>query len=327
MRRLPPLQTLLAFESAARLASFSRAAQELSLTQSAISHQIQQLEAWAGQMLFRRVGRGVTLTAAGQLFARTVDDTIRLLTDGRNRIEPYCNPDSVIVWCPPAFASGIVMPALDALRATHPSLELWLVTTEQTGEIDHVDVDLIVTDRLISTPGIVGETLLDDHAVAICGPKTAQGLRDIPFPGVLGEAPLLMYERDPDWAPWLPDLRREGLLTQRAMTIDDPRLIVDAAQRELGIAMVPRLWAAVALAEARVTVLPQIPAVPLPSLWLMKSTQPPRAPAVAMVHEWLRAVCGQSIAPTDQATTMPCVPAPDTDARGRNRANRRYARP
>ena len=84
MRRLPPLQTLLAFESAARLASFSRAAQELSLTQSAISHQIQQLEAWAGQLLFRRVGRGVTLTAAGQLFSRTVEETIRLLTDGRN---------------------------------------------------------------------------------------------------------------------------------------------------------------------------------------------------------------------------------------------------
>ena len=71
-----PLQTLLAFESAARLASFSRAAQELSLTQSAISHQIQQLETWAGQMLFRRVGRGVALTAAGQLFSRHVFEVI-----------------------------------------------------------------------------------------------------------------------------------------------------------------------------------------------------------------------------------------------------------
>jgi LysR family transcriptional regulator, glycine cleavage system transcriptional activator len=294
MRRLPPLQTLLAFESAARLASFSRAAQELSLTQSAISHQIQQLEAWAGQMLFRRVGRGVALTAAGQLFARTVEETIRLLTDGRNRIEPYCNPDSVILYCPPAFASGIVVPALAALRAAHPTLELWLVTAEQTGEIDHIDVDLIVTDRLISSPDIVGEVLLDDQAIAVCGVETGRRLRKVPFPEVLSEAPLVMHERDPDWAPWLADLRREGLQTQRAITIDDPRLIVDAVQRETGIAMLPRLWAHVALAEGRIAALAQVPPVPLPPLWLMKSTQPPRAPAVVTIYEWLRALCPTS---------------------------------
>lgn len=294
MRRLPPLQTLLAFESAARLTSFSRAAQELSLTQSAISHQIQQLEAWAGQMLFRRVGRGVALTAAGQLFARTVEETIRLLTDGRNRIEPYCNPDSVILYCPPAFASGIVIPALDALRADHPSLELWLVTTEQAGEIDHIDVDLIVTNRLISAPDIVGEVLLEDQAIAICGRATADRIGDVPFPDVLSRAPLVMYERDPDWAPWLADLRREGLETRRAITIDDPRLLVDTVQREIGIAMLPRLWAKAALAEGRVAALAQVPVVPLPSLWLMKSTQPPRAPAVVTIYEWLRTLCASA---------------------------------
>lgn len=294
MRRLPPLQTLLAFESAARLASFSRAAQELSLTQSAISHQIQQLEAWAGQLLFRRVGRGVTLTAAGQLFARTVEETIRLLTDGRNRIEPYCNPESVILYCPPAFASGVVMPALGALRDAHPSLELWLVTTEQVGEIDHVDVDLIVSDRLIGSPGIVGEPLLDDWAIAICGPQTAERLRDVPFPEVLACAPLIMHERDPDWAPWLPELRRAGLDTRRAITIDDPRLIVDAVQRDVGIAMLPRLWAEDALARGRVSALAQVPRVALPPIWLMKSTQPPRAPAVAVIHDWLRERCAAS---------------------------------
>ncbi|HTJ91684.1 MAG TPA: LysR substrate-binding domain-containing protein [Pararobbsia sp.] len=291
MRRLPPLQTLLAFESAARLASFSRAAQELSLTQSAVSHQIQQLEAWAGQMLFRRVGRGVALTAAGQVFARTVDETIRLLTDGRNRIEPYCNPDSVILYCPPAFASGIVVPALDALRIEHPSLELWLVTTEQAGEIDHIDVDLIVSDRLIRSPDVVGEVLLEAHSIAICGLATAGRLRDMPFPEVLSQAPLIMHERDPDWAPWLADYRRDGLPIRRAITIDDPRLIVDAVQREVGIAMVPALWARAALAEGRVAVLTQVPVVPQPRLWLMRSTQPPRAPAVVTIDAWLRALC------------------------------------
>ncbi|MFD2274009.1 LysR family transcriptional regulator [Undibacterium arcticum] len=67
---MPPLQSLIAFEAAARLGGLSRAAVELSLTQSAISHQIRNLESWVGQPLFRRVGRGVTLTAAGELFLR-----------------------------------------------------------------------------------------------------------------------------------------------------------------------------------------------------------------------------------------------------------------
>jgi LysR family glycine cleavage system transcriptional activator len=291
MRRLPPLQTLLAFESAARLASFSRAAHELSLTQSAISHQIQQLETWAGQLLFRRVGRGVALTAAGQLFARTVDDTLKLLTDGRNRIEPYSNPESVILYCPPAFATGVVIPAMSALRASHPSLELWLVTTEQTGEIDHVDVDLIVTDRLLQSPDLVGELLLEDASIAVCSARAAERLRAMTFPLVLADAPLVMHERDPDWAPWLPELRRNGLETRRAVTIDDPRLVIDAVERDVGIAMLPRLWAIESMANGRISMLHQVPEVALPPLWLMKSTQPPRAPSVVVIHEWLRALC------------------------------------
>ena len=291
MRRLPPLQTLLAFESAARLASFSRAAQELALTQSAISHQIQQLETWAGQLLFRRVGRGVALTAAGQLFARTVDQTLKLLTDGRSRIEPYCNPESVIVYCPPEFAAGIMLPQLPALRADYPSVELWLVTEEQVGEIDHIDVDLIVSNRLLRTPDVVGVPLIDDWALAVCGVSTAAALAGMPFPNVLSAAPLIVHESQPDWAPWLPDLRRDGLETRRAITIDDPRLLLSAAEREMGIAMVPRLWAAEALANGRVVALPQVPHVELPALWLMKSALPARAPAVERVYAWMLALC------------------------------------
>src|SRR5476649_1536996 len=98
-KRLPPLQSLLAFDASARLGSLSKAALELSLTQSAISHQIQNLEAWVGQALFSRVGRGVRLTAAGELFSQTVHTALKTLRDGRQRIEPYRNPDSVILAC------------------------------------------------------------------------------------------------------------------------------------------------------------------------------------------------------------------------------------
>jgi LysR family transcriptional regulator, glycine cleavage system transcriptional activator len=287
MRRHPPLQALLAFDAAARHGSFTRAAQELALTQSAISHQIQQLEEWAGQPLFRRIGRGVILTAAGKLYTQTVTAALTTLTDGRARIEPYGNPDSVILFCPPQFAGGWLMPRMQAFRETLPDIEIWLVTQEEVAEIDRVDVDLVVSSTQIRSPEVICEPLLEDEAVAICGPATAKRLRRVPFPDVLGEAPLLLLESEPDWAPRLAQLRREGLKARRAITVDDPGLLVTAAAHEVGIAMVSRLTAADALAAGRVALLPQVPPIALPSLWLMRSAQPARSPAVDAVLAWM----------------------------------------
>ncbi len=291
MRRLPPLTALLAFDAAARLGSFTRAAQELALTQSAISHQIQQLEEWTGQPLFRRIGRGVALTAAGVLYAQTVTEALATLADGRERIEPYGNPDSVIVVCASEFASGWLMPRMRAFSKALPNIEVWLVTGESVNEIDRIDVDLVVSTREIRTAEVVCEPLLDEEAVAICGPMTARRLRSVPFPEVLTQAPLLIHEARPDWAPWLPELRRGGLRIRRAMTVSDPRFLVTAAEQEVGIAMVSRLTAGDALTSGRVKVLPQVPGFALAPLWLMRSAQPARSPAVDAVYEWMIRLC------------------------------------
>jgi LysR family glycine cleavage system transcriptional activator len=291
MRRLPPLQALLAFDASARLGSFTRAAHELALTQSAISHQIQQLEEWTGQPLFRRIGRGVALTAAGALYAQTVTAALATLANGRDRIEPYGNPDSVIVVCAPEFASGWLMPRMGAFSAALPNIEFWLVTGEKVNEIDRVDVDLVVSTQEIRTPEVICEPLFDENAVAICGPVTARRLRSAPFPEVLTQAPLLVHEARPDWAPWLPELRRAGLRTRRAMTVNDPRFLVAAAEQEVGIAMVSRLTAGEALTSGRVEVLPQVPGFALAPLWLMRSAQPARSAAVDAVYAWMMGLC------------------------------------
>jgi LysR family transcriptional regulator, glycine cleavage system transcriptional activator len=291
MRRLPPLQALLAFDAAARLGSFTRAAQELALTQSAISHQIQQLEEWTGQPLFRRIGRGVALTAAGALYAQTVTEALATLADGRDRIEPYGNPDSVILVCAPEFASGWLMPRMGAFSLALPNIQFWLVAGEKVNEIDRVDVDLVVSAHEIRTPEVICEPLLAEEAIAICGPKTARRLRASPFPEVLTQAPLLVHEGRPEWAPWLPELRRGGLQTRRGMTVNDPRFLVSAAEQEVGIAMVSRLTAGEALTSGRVEVLPQVPGFALAPLWLMRSAQPARSAAVDAVYDWMMGLC------------------------------------
>ncbi len=282
--RLPPLQSLLAFEAAARLGGISRAAVELSLTQSAITHQIQNLEAWVGQQLFSRVGRGVKLTAAGELFSQTVRATLKTLRDGRERIEPYRNQDSVLLACPPDFASGWLMSRLRLLRAQYPTLEVWLLTQDELREIDRIDVDLILSTQELKGPETHSQEWRADHAVAVCGPETAAQLLPLPFAQAMVAAPLITDEHFPEWAPWL---EAHALPTQRGITLEDTRLRLQAAEDELGIAMVSQLVADAALRGGRVVALPQIPTFALPSRWLSKSRLAPRTPAVEIVFDWL----------------------------------------
>lgn len=287
-KRLPPLQSLLAFEAAARLGGITRAAEELALTQSAITHQIQNLEEWVGQPLFNRVGRGVKLSAAGELFSKTVDATLSTLRDGRKRIEPYRNQDSVLLACPADFASGWVLPRLPALRALHPALDVWLITRDELRDIDRIDVDLIVSTQDLSTDSIVSTAWLADEAIAICSPTLAQRLAGLAPEQAVLQAPLIIDEYATHWAPWLGELEAQA---QRSVTLEDTALRVLAAEQGLGIAMVPRCAASHALTSGRVSLLPQFPTQPLPMRWLSKSRLAPRTPAADTVFDWL---CQQS---------------------------------
>src|SRR5688572_21643304 len=101
--RLPPLTTLEGFDAAARLGSFSAAAEELGLSQSAVSHQIRNLERALDQELFSRTFRQVALTDAGREFHRTVREMLHQLRRGVERLAPYRKPNSVVIYCDPAF--------------------------------------------------------------------------------------------------------------------------------------------------------------------------------------------------------------------------------
>lgn len=283
-KRLPPLQSLLAFEAAARLGGITRAAEELSLTQSAITHQIQNLEEWVGQPLFNRVGRGVKLSAAGELFSKTVDATLQTLLDGRKRIEPYRNQDSVLLACPADFASGWVLPRLPALRALHPTLDVWLITRDELRDIDRIDVDLIVSSQDLSNETIVSTQWLHDEAIAIASPVLAQRLEKLPPERAVLEVPLIIDEYATHWAPWLGEL---ALQAQRSITLEETALRVQAAAQGLGIAMVPRCVANLALTTGQVRLLPQFPMLALPARWLSKSRLAPRTPAADAVFDWL----------------------------------------
>ena len=284
----PPLKTLMAFEASGRLGSFSEAADELSLTQSAVSQQIKKLENFAGQRLFFRKGSGVRLTAAGELLHETVKGMLEQLGAGFDRIEPYKNQDSVLLVCPVDFAHGWLMSRLAHMRKLRPAVEVWVITRREVREIDRIDVDLIVSRRPIHTADVECVPLLEDSSVAICGRELAASLTRATFPAVLGRAPLLLLEDEPDWGGMLHKSRLKDRRLLRAATIDDSCVLLDAVERNLGIGYVSRILADSALAAGRVAALPAIPATSRPRLWLMRTRLKPRTPIADFAFNWLR---------------------------------------
>jgi LysR family glycine cleavage system transcriptional activator len=286
-KTLPPFKYLITFDAAARLGSFSKASEELSLTQSAISQQLLKLEELLGQSLFFRNGKGVALTAAGVLLYETVRETLSRLSAGIGRIEPYKSSDSVLIACPPDFAQGWLMPRLGKLKLIYPAIEIWIMTEKEVREIDRIDVDLVISRRPIHTADVECTALLEDHSIAICGVQTAQRIGRLPYPKLLEKAPLLLLESEPNWSGRLSVDEFKSFQLTRGATIEDSRILLEAVIHELGIGFVSNALAHQAVKEGKVKVLAQIPTKSLPRLWIMRSRLAPRTPVANEVFNWL----------------------------------------
>jgi len=180
------------------------------------------------------------------------------------------------------------MPRLEALRAAHGGLEVWVMSEHDITAIDRIDVDLVVSRRPLQGADIECMPLLQDRAVAVCAAALADKLQGVAFPKVLDKAPLLFLESAPEWGGVVPPATGKSV-RRRAATIQDERLLLDAAERGAGIAVVSQVLAADALASGRCVQLAQVPASARPPLWVMRSRLTPRTPMADRVFDWLRA--------------------------------------
>lgn len=292
-----PFAGLVAFVATARLGNISRAADELALTQSAVSQRILKLEAHVGQRLFLRQGHGVKLTGAGELLLATASDTLARLQAGLDRIEPYRNRSSLLLACPSEFAHGWLMHRLADLRALHPGMEVWLMPERELSDIDRIDVDLIVSRRPLQRADVDSRPWLNDRSIVVCGPRTAQRLGHTGWPRLLEKAPVLLLEHEPEWGGRLASPELKALKLQRAATIQDERLLLDAAEQELGLAWVSALTAERRLASGTLVQVTRAPEAPRAGLWLMRSTLTPRTPLAPLAHAWLLQQAATAAAP------------------------------
>ena len=170
-RNIPPLQYLLGFEAAARLESFSKAADELGLSASAISHEMRLLEERFGQPLFIRQGRAIRLTDAGRDYQRTVMQSLEQLEGGFRRLEPYRKPGSVVIYCESDFASRWLLPRLDDLKRAVPGCEPWVDTSGKAIDFESLEVSIAIVRGRLATSNAPTQDLFEDILVPVASPS------------------------------------------------------------------------------------------------------------------------------------------------------------
>ena len=166
----PPLNVLRGFEAAARLGSFHQAAQELHLTQSAISQQIRSLEELLSQPLFHRQGRSVALTDAGQDLLETTQQVLLQLAVGIQRLEQYRKPNQLVLNTSTAIARLWLLPRLADLHRQHPGIDLWLFTSDDTPNMAEQTIDISLRWGLAPQAECRHQPLLADRLLPVASP-------------------------------------------------------------------------------------------------------------------------------------------------------------
>lgn len=161
-RNVPPLQFLQGFEAASRLGSFSKAAEELGLSQSAVSHEMRLLEERVGQKLFLRIGRKVQLTDAGRVYQRSVRQALDDLDAAQQRLEPFRRASSVVIYAPRDFGRRWLLPRLGGLLAACPDCQPWLDTSGAEVDFTSMEVSIGIVHAIEAPQGLTSIRLAED---------------------------------------------------------------------------------------------------------------------------------------------------------------------
>ena len=200
-RRLPSLDLLKGFEAAARLGSFTRAAAELHLTQSAISRQVQVLEEQLGVRLFERSTRSLALTPAGARLQRAAGEVLQRLRDVVDALHAEAG-GPLTVTTTVTFASLWLVPRLSRFQALHPGVDVRLAANNAVKDLSRDGIDLGIRYSRAAEAGKDAIRLFGERVVPVCSPVLLAG-RKLKQPADLARHPLLHYEDPGVVAPWL----------------------------------------------------------------------------------------------------------------------------
>lgn len=253
-RKIPSTAALVSFESAARHESFTKAASELSLTQSAICRQIGSLEEFLGVELFRRSRRGVKLTEAGLSYSRRVAAQLDAVERDTLSIMGQQGASVIELAVVPTFGTQWLLPRLKDFQQRHPEVTVNLTNRTRPFLFADTDFDAAIYFGDADWPGTEAHRLMSENPMPICSPTLMQG-RDSLDAGQIAEMPLLQQTTRPyAWRQWF---NAQHLNIPRDMTGHRYELfsmLAQAAMHEMGIALIPPFLIQRELQEKRLVI-------------------------------------------------------------------------
>ncbi len=245
-RKLPSTQALLCFEAAARHESYTRAGQELSLTQGAVSRQIAALEAFVGVVLFRRTRHGVALTDSGRDYARQIARRLDgLELDTLNVMARQAAGGSLALAAVATFATRWLIPRLPDLARRHPQITVNIETRTRpflfSDDVFDAALYAGTAEQVQNWPGTHAVLLMHEEVVPVCS-ASLLGRRKRLSPQALAELPLLQQSTRPDaWRQWFEAMGVETANWQSGPRYELFSMATTAAAHGLGVALAPRL--------------------------------------------------------------------------------------
>src|SRR6266508_3529172 len=199
LRRLPSLNALTAFEAAARHESFTKAAQELHVTQGAVSHQVKALETELGLRLFTRHRQRLAITDPGRSYLEVVRDAFDRLALGTDRLVQRQKSGVLTVTTSPNFAAKWLVHRLGRFVETHPDIDLRVSASLQHIDFAHEDIDLAIRHGDGNWPALHVTRLCLEELFPVCSPKFMRGRGALRVPADLGRHTLLHVNDRRDW--------------------------------------------------------------------------------------------------------------------------------
>lgn len=253
MVHLPPLNSLRAFEVAARHLSFRRAADELCVTQGAVSRHIAKLEVFVGTPLFIRKHRSVELTTEGAAYLREIQDAFIRISYATTNLTNAPDQDTLRIKTPPTMAIWWLVPRLGRFHAHYPDVQVQLMTSHLPVNFDDEDVDVALQYGAPQSNRITADRLFGEVLLPICSRALIDVTGGLTDPAEIARQVLLHSIRRPgDWRRWLEAAGVADLVAEKEIVFENSALTYQGAIDGIGIALAQLAFVAGELSGGRV---------------------------------------------------------------------------
>lgn len=297
--QLPPLKGIIAFEVVARLGSINKAADELNVTASAVSHQISNLEGYVGRKLFERTSRGLVLTPVGERYQNDVTGALALIASAAHNARSAEGVEVLRIHVSPSFASLWLMPRLPAFLSEHPDLRIQLSASHTHSDFSRGEVDLDVRYGAVRWGDLHVETIFEEEMLPLASPALLQRAVIRSPEQLLGQPLIFSDVNVVQWPRWFAAHGVPLSPGTYALRFDRAYLVIEAAVQGLGIALESaRLAAASLLRGDLVPVFPDRKGIQVHAHHLVYPEAHGKWNKVVRFVKWLRGEASRTAPPT-----------------------------